>query len=277
MTIHPTTKWIDTFIEKKEAKSKKEAFRLQQSMISKYLGDSFPAVESSAIHQHLLQHGLFAADISQEDWQEWKQQSYEQAVNKMYQKCKQSWKGPDTDIFIFPSNESIPELKEWFNGNAGLSFPDKLFLFLQKGAAKREVAALVIHEYSHICRLQRFPKPEQDYTLEDAIMLEGIAEWLVRKMVGPSYGNKRVTTVSDKELARLWKKWIEPNQQVTRGNAKHDIIMYGLRGAPKNLGYMIGFNVVHRFMKSKKCTATALLHTNNKKILNEVSFLSTEN
>ncbi|UOQ49993.1 DUF2268 domain-containing protein [Gracilibacillus caseinilyticus] len=272
MTIHKTTQWIDAFIKKKDQKSKKEAFRLQQSMLSKYLGEFFPAVEPSAIQQHLLQHGLFAADISENDWQEWKQQCYTQAVEKMYLKCKHSWKGPDTDIFIFPSNETIPELNEWFNGNAGLSFPDKLFLFLQKGAARREIAALVIHEYSHICRLHRFPKAEQDYTLEDAIMLEGIAEWLVRKMVGPSYGNKRVSLVTDKELTRLWKKWIEPNQQVTRGNAKHDLIMYGMRGAPKNLGYIIGFNVVHRFMKAKKCPATNLLHTNNENILNETSF-----
>ncbi|WP_369010262.1 DUF2268 domain-containing putative Zn-dependent protease [Oceanobacillus alkalisoli] len=52
-------------------------------------------------------------------------------------------------IFIFPSDRSNTEI----NGKSGLSFHDKLFLFISGETSLTEIKALLTHEYYHVCRL----------------------------------------------------------------------------------------------------------------------------
>ncbi|QGH36601.1 hypothetical protein GI584_22215 [Gracilibacillus salitolerans] len=274
MTIYATDKWIKKFTDKKDDKDRSELHLLHQSIICEPLTKFFEGIPSEAIQEHLLRHGLFSSNLNKEDAQKWIQQNYLSKVNNIYKKCKNAWNGPEPDIFIFPSNEEIRELKEWYNSNAGLSYPDKLFLFLQKNASNREIVALFLHEYSHICRLHHFPKKEMEYTLLDAIILEGIAEWIVRKKVGAAYGNKRIERVTDEILEDLWKKWIAPLQHLKRDHPKHDMIMYGLNGVPKNIGYIIGYNIIQRYMEKQKDSITTLLQTPNHQILAELDSLT---
>ncbi|SFL68557.1 Uncharacterized protein YjaZ [Gracilibacillus orientalis] len=274
MTIHATDKWMKRFTDKKGVKDQEDQNLLHQSVICEPLTKYFKELPPEAIQEHLLRHGLFSSNLKKEDAQKWLQQNYLSKVNILYKKCKNAWNGPEPDIFIFPSNEEIRELKEWYNSNAGLSYPDKLFLFLQKNAENREIVALFLHEYSHICRLNLFPKKEMEYTLLDAVILEGIAEWIVRKKVGAAYGNKRIEMVTDELLEDLWKKWIEPLQQLTRDHPKHNMIMYGLHGVPRNIGYIIGYNIIQRYMTKQNGSITTLLHTPNHQILAEVDSLT---
>ncbi|MGP4039316.1 DUF2268 domain-containing protein [Gracilibacillus sp. D59] len=277
MTIHATDKWLKRFIDKKNDKDRDEQHLLHQSIIFEPLADYFEDIPTEAIQEHLLRHGIFSSNINKKDAQQWLQQNYLSKVNSIYKKCKNAWNGPKPDIFIFPSNEEIKELREWYNSNAGLSYPDKLFLFLQKNAKNREIVALFLHEYSHICRLNHFPKKEMEYTLLDAIILEGIAEWIVRKKVGAAHGNKRVEKVTDEVLKDLWKTWIAPLQQLNRDHPKHDMIMYGLHGVPKNIGYIIGYNIVQRYMTKQNISITTLLYAPNQQILQEVDLLTENN
>ncbi|MFD2654942.1 DUF2268 domain-containing protein [Gracilibacillus thailandensis] len=273
MTIHATDKWIKKFTDEKIGKNRKEQYLLHQSIICEPLSHCFEDIQPEFIQEHLLRHGLFSPNLNQEDSEQWMEQNYLSKVNKIYQKCKKAWNGPEPAIFVFPSNEEIRELKEWYNANTGLSYPDKLFLFLQRKAENREIIALFLHEYSHICRLNHFPKKEMEYTLLDAIILEGIAEWIVRKKVGSTYGNKRIEMISDELLADLWLTWIASQQQMTRDHPKHDMIMYGFNGVPKNVGYIIGYNIIQRYMTKQPCSITTLLQTTNQQILATIDTL----
>ncbi len=168
-------------------------------------------------------------------------------------------------------------MKEWYNSNAGLSYPDKLFLFLSSEATTKEIASLFLHEYSHTCRLSKFKKDESDYTLLDAVILEGVAEWIVRKVVGKSFGNKRIEMLPEEIYLDLWKKWIKPNRDIKRTHYKHDMIMYGGRDIPKNFGYIIGYNMVERFMKKYKKSPKALIETRNLEIITSLNLGDIEN
>ncbi|MGN8646010.1 DUF2268 domain-containing putative Zn-dependent protease [Gracilibacillus sp. HCP3S3_G5_1] len=277
MTIHSTDKWLKSFIAEKKDKSRRKQHLLHQSIICEPLTTFFEEVPAEIIQDHLLRHGLFSPFLNEDEGEEWLEQNFFAKVSFIYKKCKTSWNGPEPDIFIFPSNEESRELKDWYNSNAGLSYPDKLFLFLNKKATNQEIVALFLHEYSHICRLHHFQKQEMEYTLLDAIMLEGIAEWIVRKKVGDPYGNKRIKKVSDSYLLKLWKKWLVPNQQLKRNHPKHDMIMYGLNGAPKNIGYIIGYNIIYRYMMKQNGSITTLLTTPNEEIVKKVDILTDNN
>ncbi|WP_058308933.1 DUF2268 domain-containing protein [Gracilibacillus massiliensis] len=277
MTVHATDKWLEQLIKSLDQAANhtnNEKYQIHLSAICDPLSTFFSEANQKNIQEHLLRHGLFSPESSAAFLTGWLKRDYNTKVKKLYQKCKDAWEGPSTDIFILPSNEDIRELKTWFNSNAGLSYPDKLFLFLSSTASTKEIAALFIHEYSHTCRLRNFPKKEFDYTLLDAVILEGIAEWLVRKMVGKSYGNKRIEHLSDEKLVELWERWIMPHQNIKRTNHKHDMLMYGNRGIPKNLGYVIGYNIVLRYMEKNKQHAKEILKTKNQQFLSAADLAS---
>ncbi|WP_130859411.1 DUF2268 domain-containing protein [Gracilibacillus phocaeensis] len=265
MLIHPTDKWLREWLDQRQTSN--QVSSSSKNTIGNKLSPYFSSFSASSIQSHLLQHGMFDPDTEEKQIEEWLSQPFHRKAGKALKKCQEMWNGPDTNVFILPSNENISEFKRWYNSNAGLSFPDKLLLFLQKRATNTEILALVIHEYSHICRLHHFSKPENEYTVLDAIMLEGTAEWLVRKHVGEKAGNKRINWLSDTELQQLWERWVTPYISITRDHPRHDTIMYGAPGTPKNIGYLIGFNIVARFMKQKKLSGQALLKMKKEDIL----------
>ncbi|SHM71305.1 DUF2268 domain-containing protein [Gracilibacillus kekensis] len=272
MTVHATDEWLkklSTSLNQQASSTSQEKHKIHLSAICEPLSSFFPEVTPGNIQDHLLRHGLFSPVTSATFINEWLNKDYYSTVNNLYQRCKRAWEGPSTNIFILPSNEDIRELKAWFNSNAGLSYPDKLFLFLSSTASTKEIAALFIHEYSHTCRLHHFPKEEFNYTLLDAVILEGIAEWLVRKKIGKSYGNKRIEYLSDEALSELWERWIKPHQKIKRMNYKHDLLMYGSKGIPKNIGYIIGYNIVLRYMEKNKKSPRALLRVENEEFISD--------
>ena len=54
-----------------------------------------------------------------------------------------------------------------------------MFLFLTPSLAEKELEALIVHEYHHICRLKILAKPYHEFTLLDSILMEGFAEYAV--------------------------------------------------------------------------------------------------
>ncbi|GAE92105.1 hypothetical protein JCM21714_1086 [Gracilibacillus boraciitolerans JCM 21714] len=281
MTIHDTESGLKKLIKQLNQTTKQsvqEKYQLHQTYICKPLAPPFfPDVELPDIQNHLLRHGLFSPQTSPDVLTDWLKNDYNSKIERLYQKCKATWDGPATNIFVLPSNEEIRELKEWFDSNAGLSYPNKLFLFLSTSASSKELTALFLHEYSHTCRLDNFPKEESSYTLLDAVILEGIAEWIVRKLLGKSYGNKRVKWVPDQTFLNMWKKWVEPNSDIPRTHLKHDMVMYGGSGISKNAGYLIGYNLIHRYMAKNNQGSKALLKLSNEKILASIDLFSDKN
>ena len=172
-------------------------------------------------------------------------------VQRLFQKYKDKWSGPDVPIFLFPLGQSggfFMRQKE--EKKAGVSFPDKMFLFLSDLKDPREIEALLIHEYHHVCRLQALNKKMEDYTLLDSIVIEGLAEYTVLKNCGKEYLANWVRMYTDKELSIFWDKFIKEQLTKKKDERVHDQLLYGGGRIPKLLGYAAGYNIVGKFYEN---------------------------
>ena len=81
---------------------------------------------------------------------------------------------------------------------AGVSFKNKMFLFLTPLQDEKELEALIVHEYHHVCRLNKLVKPLDEYTLIDSIVMEGFAEYVVTKYCGKEYNAKWISLLHER-------------------------------------------------------------------------------
>lgn len=175
-----------------------------------------------------------------------------EVVEKEYEILQQIWDGPNIPIFIFPADPYNPILKQETNGKSGLSFHDKLFLFISENNMEQEIRALFIHEYNHVCRLSQFSKQEKNYVLLDTIILEGLAERAVFERLGKEAVSEWVTYYTNQELERMWNLFVHPNINVRKTSRKHQDILYGSRFFPKMTGYCIGYYLVTKYLEINK-------------------------
>lgn len=228
----------------------------------------FPGADAIDIYQHLMMNGMYQTPLTDgkklvhrlQDQQVW------EYVQKQLKHLKQGWKGPDVPVFIFPSNVHNRRLKQESNGKAGLAFSDKLFLFVSDETSKDEIKALLIHEYSHVCRMQKYPKKEQDYVLLDSIVLEGLAEQAVYEKMGKDHLASWCKYYSDEALEKWWKKIILPNRNIPKSERNHHFLLYGLRLYPKMLGYSVGFHLVQKYTKEKKIKVKEMMPLSSEEI-----------
>jgi uncharacterized protein YjaZ len=172
---------------------------------------------------------------------------YWAVTEKVFNKYKRKWKGPDIPIFIFPLDESNSKLMREGKGKSGLSFIDKMFLFLTPINDEKELEALIVHEYHHVCRMQSQKTNPAEYTLLDSIILEGLAEHAVAENCGEKYTGEWSRRYSTKVLAEFWEKEIEEKLSIQRKDRQHDEILFGLGGRPTLLGYAIGYEIVKQY------------------------------
>ena len=180
-------------------------------------------------------------------------------VQNEAQILQEMWKGPDVPIFIFPSDISNETMKLEFNGKSGLSFKDKLFLFISEENDEAEIRSLLTHEYNHVCRLTYYPKHEDDYTLLDTIILEGLAENAVRERFGEEFLSSWTSLYTDKELLKMWEKLIVPNRSILKTDPKLHELLYGSPLYPYMAGYAVGYFLVKKYMKINQFTSKDLL------------------
>jgi len=213
----------------------------------------FQGLHVEDIHQYLSQFGMYKS-VSKSYIQKMLKRNVWERVKKHYQYLNTKWAGPDIPIYIFPVNESNGFLSRNFGGRSGVSFPDKLFLFLSYEVDEEELKSVLTHEYHHICRISKYEKKEENYTLLDTIILEGLAEHAVGEMLGEQALTFWVKKYSPSQLNRWWNLWIKPHQEVTRDDPKYIQLLYGMSFYPKMLGYAIGYHIVRTYDKKHKMT-----------------------
>jgi len=224
------------------------------------LRDLFDGAYASEIYDYLLLHGMDSPDTAGNDRIVKLQRNHVwEIVQNEAQILQEMWKGPDIPIFIFPSDISNETMRIEFNGKSGLSFKDKLFLFLSEENKEAEIKALFTHEYNHVCRLTYYPKHENDYTLFDTIILEGMAENAVRERFGEECLSSWTSLYTDKELLNMWEQLIVPNRSILKTNHNHHELVYGSPLSPKMAGYAVGYFLVKKYMKINQCTSKDLL------------------
>ena len=272
--IHKTDQWLKKYLKETEVQNANtsQRFQLQQNYLISPLQKYFNGVPLENIQLHLHQFGLFIPHKKENDkLKRWMKRDYKSMVQKLFEHFQDKWDGPSTSIFLFPSNEENRELSHVFSGNSGLSFPDKLFLFLSAEATTKQLAALFLHEYSHVCRLDRKYSKNKELNLLDAMILEGIAEVLVRKKLGDEAGNKYLKNLDHATFIKYWNRWIKGNEEVTRKDPLHDQIMFGSYRVPKNLGYLLGFYLVNHYIDNNTMSSKKMIYLDNEVFLDVFS------
>lgn len=174
----------------------------------------------------------------------------------LFQKYRDNWSGPDVPVFLFP----LCQAKGFFlrkeeKRKGGVSFPDKMFLFLGQIEDPKELEALFVHEYHHVCRLQTLNKRMEDYTLLDSIIIEGLAEYAVLKHCGKEYLANWCHMYTDREISDFWDKYLKDMLQKKKNERVHDQLLFGGGRIPKLLGYAAGYNIIGKFYKKRHYSA----------------------
>lgn len=222
----------------------------QPIKICENLRELFGGASASEIYDYLLQYGMYdPLTVEKNRILKLQKNNVWRMVQNEAKILQRLWEGPDIPIFIFPSDTSNEIMNIEFNGKSGLSFKDKLFLFISEKNNEAEIRSLLTHEYNHVCRLTYYPKQEDNYTLFDTIILEGLAENAVRERVGKDFLSSWTTLYKDKELLKMWQKLIVPNLTILKTDPKYYELLYGSSLYPKMAGYSVGYFLVDTFMK----------------------------
>ena len=267
LTVIETDQWLLNYVSNKTAIFQ-ENLMVQRDILCTPLIRSFSGADTETIQWHLIQHGLFHPDPhDQHVIQGMLSNEYWTITTKQFAILQNEWQGPDIPIFLFPSDFTNEQLRTDLHGISGLSYPDKLFLFITDQTTSEQLKALIVHEYSHVIRFHYVHHQNDILTLRDALVLEGIAEVAVKQIVGDSALSK-ATKIYDKSTAdKHWKNWIKANQDLVKANPKHDLLMYGGDQIPKWAGYNVGYHFVNAYVEKANPSLLELLRTPTKKII----------
>ncbi|KMJ57824.1 Zn-dependent protease [Bacillus sp. LL01] len=228
--------------------------------ISKKLLKYFEDVTAAELYDYLILHGMYRpVRDGKGTVEKLKNMDCWNIVMLEWKRLKKLWNGPDIPIFIFPSDKYNSQIKRDFKGKAGVAFKDKLFLFLPEDIDINEMKALLTHEYNHICVLAKNKRPDDQYTLLDSVLIEGLAESAVNNQLGEDYTSNWTSYYSDKELESFLNKYIIPNKEVKKSERDHMKLLYGKGFYPKMLGYCVGYYLIQKILNKEKLSYSALM------------------
>jgi uncharacterized protein YjaZ len=214
---------------------------------------SFEERKPANIYSYLIKFGMYRPNHkAYENYNKLKESNCWENAEGIFQKYRNKWKGPDIPVYIFPAAANTNIFYKSGSTKSGVAFKDKLFLFISPQEDEKQIEALIIHEYHHTCRLNRKNKHQEDYTLLDSIVLEGLAEHAVVTYCGKKYRAKWCDYYTREEIERYWKSFLSKEMQVKKDNRLHDEILYGHKGYPKLIGYAAGYEIVSSYYKEKK-------------------------
>ncbi len=206
-------------------------------------------------YKYLQRFGMYSPSRqSHQIYNELKKKDVWSTVQQSFTKYKQKWNGPDIPIYIFPFSNQSSLFARPSNKKSGVSFHDKLFLFLTPNLNETEIEALLVHEYHHVCRLNHIDKTIEEYTLLDSIILEGLAEAMVEENCGKHCLATWCSQYSDNQLQQYWKKYLKNNLALKKDQPQHEHLLFGGRGVPNMLGYAVGYQIVQTYKKTNYLT-----------------------
>lgn len=213
----------------------------------------FKGLKANEIYNLLLKYGMYRPGWrTQKNLESMIENNIWNQVEKIFFKYKTKWSGANIPIFIFPLEQKGGIFfRQEVRNKAGVSFPDKMFLFLSHYDDPKELEALIVHEYHHVCRLRALNKKMEDYTLLDSIIIEGLAEYAVLKNCGKEYVANWCHIYSERELSLFWNHFLKKQLGKKKTERIHDELLYGGGRIPALLGYAAGYNIVRNFFKSE--------------------------
>lgn len=229
-----TDEWLDQHFE-------------EPLLLCEKLLKSFNEKDSKKLYSYLSKFGMYRPNRSSwNTFQEMKEKKYWGKIDNLYRKYKSKWHGPEVPIYLFPIQSKASFGFRSHTNKSGVSFEDKMFLFLTPIDDEKEIEAVFVHEYHHVCRLKQGKKDPINNTLLDSIILEGLAEHAVKESCGKQYCARWCNFYSSEQLLNFWKKYFLNNLALSSGDATHEKLLYGLNPYPRLVGYSLGYEMVKR-------------------------------
>jgi len=241
--------------------------------ICERMRDSFGGDSPKKIYQYLLDFGMYRPNRhTLQSFNELKEKKTWDCLDKIFLKYKKKWQGPDVPVYLFPKNTGgIFSTRTQDSRKSGVSFEDKVFLFISPLEDEKELEALFVHEYHHVCRLNKLKKKVKDYTLLDSVILEGLAENAVLEMLGENYLAKWCTQYSTKELSKIWNQDFKENLHCKKTDRMHDDLLFGLKKYPPLIGYAIGYRIVSLYKEKNILSTIDSFTLTSEKLMKEIN------
>ncbi|ALC91865.1 hypothetical protein AM500_20285 [Bacillus sp. FJAT-18017] len=214
----------------------------------------FPGVESERFYRELAYFGMVGRNngtkwdlaklIERKEIWEW--------TRELMNTYKEEWDGPDIPVFIFPIARSNSLFKRDALRKSGVAYKDKLFLFLPSDVGKKELRALFVHEYHHVCRMNRTEGEIQENSLLESMVMEGLAEYTVLTECGKEFIAEWCQKYPEKKLEFLWEEFFRNNLDVKKKEKTHNQLLFGGGRIPALAGYSIGFWLVQNYYLKRK-------------------------
>lgn len=261
MGVVRTDKWLRIYCQKwRKVDSLSEKMSLHRQVMIEPLSDIFETKNTKALQQFLFQAGLVRPDVSIDlEVEQLMDRSPWIETQKQLTYLQKKWTGPDVKLYLLPVEKRHSFLMKELGGKMGITLPKAIILFIHSRLTKRELQALVTHEYHHICRLMHTKLTEKSMTLLESMVMEGLAELAVREEIGADV-NAAWTSYYDQRWIHDWfNRWIRPNLFL-KDRKKHQDYLYGneQEKVPLWLGYYIGYQLVHSAAKDTDKTSTLL-------------------
>ncbi|MEH7117411.1 DUF2268 domain-containing protein [Neobacillus vireti] len=242
--------------------------------ISERLLPYFKGQTKREIYRELMNFGMYQPSrLSRDNLLKMETQQSWDKIGKIFSKYKRSWNGPDVPIFLFPIAPSGGFFRREEKGKAGVSFPDKLFLFLSNFDNPKDIEALFVHEYHHVCRMSLLDKRIEDYTLLDSLIIEGLAEYTVLKCCGREYLAAWCSMYTEKEILKFWDRYLKNQLGLKKSQREHDELLYGGGRVPKLLGYAAGFYLIDNYYKKNPYSTKLSFSTSSESYRLDSNFL----
>ncbi|WP_026675393.1 DUF2268 domain-containing protein [Alkalihalobacterium bogoriense] len=278
MGVVNTNKWLQQYCQSvKKANTREQQFKAQCDMLIK------PMIEQNVfkehphpieLHQYLLGQGLFHPDVDIVNTiEKFEEKRVWEIVERQFRYLKKKWHGPDVHIFIFPVEERNEMIMKHLGKKMGIGFTEKIILFLSATTTKKEIEALVTHEYHHVCRLRFEKNDESELTLLDSLLIEGLAEKAVEEELGKEM-NAIWTSIYTDDVLVYWWDYLFKARLTVKGRKNHNPYLFGHRGLgwPQWIGYALGYAIVDECAKRDEKNSKELLGMSAKEIIKNTSF-----
>lgn len=265
MGVKETAVSIDEYIAACERKGRRFYDQLHGDILCEPLQAVFTKASKEAIQYELINNGLFQP----QEWQRVKAVMAKLrkcniwgAVQREYDKLRKRWHGPDIPIYLYPMTEAVEKKN-------GIAYQEAIFLFVSDELSEEELGALLAHEYTHICRLHYLNEHPRKLTLQDSLVMEGLAEYAVESIYGERWLCPWTKRYTEEEVTQIWKKDIVPFLSL-RDIEKHQPFLFGNgKELPPWIGYCTGYMLVKNYVKRHPCQIRELLNTPTSTIVGE--------
>lgn len=228
----------------------------------------FNKLNANTIYHQLLRFGMFKpGGASKNTFEKMKKENTWSKMEKIYHKYRKKWSGPQIPIFLFPIAQGNGFFRRAEKTKSGVSFGDKMFLFLSDYTDEREMEALFVHEYHHVCRIKKLSGNVEDYTLLDSMIIEGLAEYAVLKNCGKKYNASWCSLYSEREIFSIWNRLLKHYSSTKKKEKIHDDILYGNGRFPQLGGYAAGFSIVRDYYQKHPYSAESTFSLPAKKFI----------